>query len=151
MEVLAPPPKNRAPPPVLTVGATVPQSRQIQEAADTVESKNDSGVDYEGSSIIDLSEIKREVKRISNKRALVIASRLSGKNQDDELRNSEKTLSRAEAELARVRSMKLKNPTEKVSSILIDNGWMTTMDVLRQKLENLRTVSKDEVSLLLFA
>lgn len=93
----------------------------------------------------DINEIKRDVKRLSNKRALVIASRLSGTHQDDELKRSEKTLSRTEAEIARIKSLKLKSASEKVSSILIDSGSLMFLESLRQKLESLRIEMKESI------
>lgn len=49
----------------------------------------------------EVSDVKREIKRLSNKRALMTASRLAGSSQDDELKACEKTCTRAEAEIAR--------------------------------------------------
>jgi hypothetical protein len=140
-----PPPgnKNRAPPASVPITIT-PSSGSVPVLTALAASK-ESNSEEEPLSAIDINEIKRDVKRISNRRALVIASRLSGNNQDTGLKNSEKMVTRTEAEIARLRSIKLKNPAEKVSSILIENGAMMMMDSLRQKLENLRNDTKEDV------
>lgn len=135
--------KNRAPPPSAPLAAT-PSAGSIPVST-APEFSNETNNEEGSLSAIDVNEIKRDVKRISNRRALVIASRLSGNNQDSGLKNSEKMVTRAEAEIARMRSIKLKNPAEKVSSVLIENGAMMTLDSLRQKLESLRNDSKDDV------
>jgi len=48
---------------------------------------------------VDISSLKKELKRISNQRALLIASRLSGSNQDVDLKLSELRLVKVDHEL----------------------------------------------------
>jgi len=72
----------------------------------------------------DISSLKREIKRISNKRDVVIASRLSGDQQDFNLRTFEKELIRSEAELSRIRLLQSKviyrgNETRMLIAMLI--------------------------------
>ena len=70
---------------------------------------------------------------------------MAGNSQDAALRQSEKDFSRAEAEIARIKSLRLKTPNEKVSSILVDNGSLMVLEALRSKLEKLKAETKEEV------
>ena len=84
-------------------------------ATDAAPSTNDLSLD-------DISGIKKDLKRLSNRRAVVIAGRLSGDHQDKDLKSFEKSLSRTEAEISRLRSIPAKGQTCKISSVLVDNG-----------------------------
>ena len=130
--------QSRATVAAMNVQGHVQLQQQRQEGMSTLDSSADM-------SVTEVNETKREIKRISNKRALMTASRLAGSSQDEMLRLSEKSLSRAEAELARVKSIKPKSANDKVSSILIDNGSMMLLESLRCKLETLKTETRDEI------
>ena len=95
----------------------------------------------------DISEIKKTLKRILNKRAIAVAARLSGTNQDPDLKEHEKNLSKAEAELARLRVQKQQSSSTTISSssILVDGGNKMPVDKLIQKLENLKIESKEQI------
>lgn len=54
----------------------------------------------------DISEIKKQIKRISNKRAIIIAGKFSGAGQDPSLKKLTRSLELAEADLARCQSLK---------------------------------------------
>ena len=70
----------------------------------------------------EISEMKKALKRLSNKRAMTIASLLSGSGQDPVLKEFEKLSSQADAEIARVsfQKQRSKNPvSERSSSVLL--------------------------------
>ena len=85
----------------------------------------------------EISDIKRQIKRIENKRAVKVAARLSGSAQDPDLKKAEKLESKAESELSRMRGLR-PAPGAKVSSLLIEGGAMLPIDYLLPRLEDLR-------------
>jgi ribosomal protein S6 len=99
------------------------------------------------------TEMKRNIKRLQNRRAVAIANLLSGPSQDPALKSAEKTLIKAEAELSRVKgtvgatggSASRVTMGKQVSSVLIDSGSMMDPDVLVRKLEQLRADSKLQI------
>ena len=96
----------------------------------------------------EISEMKKTLRRISNKRAIYVASKLSGNNQDQELKDGEKLASWADAEVARLRLQKQKSKApsaEKGSSMLIENGILMLVDKVVAKLEDLRNEAKEQV------
>ncbi len=102
-----------------------------------------------------ISELKKELKRLSNKRALVIAERISGRKQDTILSTWETQLKNIDAEVNRLKKTKvpataaLSKDTclDKFSSYLIDNGQQSSFDRLMARLEKLKNETKDQVSL----
>ena len=94
----------------------------------------------------EITEMKRELKRISNKRALYVAAKLSGTNQDAALRESEKLTTWTDAEMARLRQQKQKSKTpatERGSSMLIEEGILMNIDKVIAKLDELRNEAKE--------
>lgn len=110
----------------------------------------------------EISELKSQLKRISTKRAVAIANRLSAgsEQQDEELKQAEKLNLRIEAELQRVGSLALRSAKQQgmvninhnnVSSVLIDSGnAMFTVESLKAKLTALKERTKGEVSFMCF-
>ena len=96
----------------------------------------------------DISDIKKLLKRILNKRAIAVAARLSGTNQDPDLKEHEKNTSKVEAELARLRVQKVNSPNVQTSSVLIDGGVKMPIDRLMQRLENLKSESKEQIRII---
>lgn len=99
---------------------------------------------------VDISELKKQMKRIQNKRAIFVAGKLSGKSMDPLLKQSETSLKAIEAEISFFKSMINKTePTYKneVSSAFVDlgsDGKIEAETVLRQ-LEAIRVDIKDDV------
>jgi tetratricopeptide (TPR) repeat protein len=151
-KVIIPPPKFVPPPPARppVKRPLTPEQIQPQHKPDD---DNDSDSDDEPiiASPAEISELKKEVTRISNKRAMIIASKLSGSGQDINLKNYEKIVGQTDAELARLgmQKQRSKNPSgEKGSSILIEDG--TKMQLLRliSELEQRRSNAKEEIKLI---
>ena len=107
----------------------------------------------------EISELKKELKRIANRRAIEIASKLSAdsEKQDTELKLSEKMLIKIDLELQRLNGV-ANNGTvstkqtgfvninnNNTSSMLIDGGKMYTSDYLRNQLNVLKENTKEEV------
>jgi len=107
----------------------------------------------------EISELKGQLKRISTKRAVAIANRLSAgsEQQDEELKKAEKLNLRIDAELQRVGSLGLKSAKQQgfvninhsnVSSVLIESGnTMFSVESLKSKLTALKERTKTEVRL----
>ena len=98
----------------------------------------------------EISEMKKTLRRISNKRAIYVAAKLSGGSQDGMLKDSEKLASWTEAETSRLRQQKQKSKapaTEKGSSMLIENGALMMVDKVIAKLEELRSEAKEQIRL----
>jgi hypothetical protein len=105
----------------------------------------------------EISELKSQLKRISTKRAVAIANRLSAgsEQQDEELRKAEKLNTRIDTELQRVGQLGLKGAKQQgfvninhnnVSSVLVDSGnTMFTVEALKSKLMALKERTKNEV------
>ena len=98
----------------------------------------------------DISSLKRDIKRISNKRAVVIATRLSGDQQDPNLKMFEREIIRAETELSRIRLLQSKGSTGKASSILVDNGGMMSLETLKHSLECIKSDLKEKVHIFVY-
>ena len=82
---------------------------------------------------------------------MLIAARLSGSGQDKELKETEKSVSQADAELARISVQKQRSKmlgAEKASSLLVDDGASMPIARLQAELEQLRSVSKEEIKVL---
>lgn len=134
-----PPPPPRKPPVKLeTAMELVPQPRPAEpESTPRVVATQ-----------AEISEMKKDLRRISNKRAIYVASKLSGANQDPALKESEKLASWTDAEMARLRQQQQKSKTpstERGSSLLIDNGILMGIEKVVAKLEILRTDAKDQI------
>lgn len=102
----------------------------------------------------EMNELKREVKRISNRRAMAIANRLSGDGQDESLKNWESQVRKIENELDRLRLRAMPNSSilvsangdKKMSSLLVDRGQLMPAEKLRVRLETMKNEIKDQVS-----
>ena len=108
----------------------------------------------------EISELKKELKRIANRRAIEIASKLSADSdrQDSELRASEKLVIKIDLELQRLsggggggggasskQSGFANINNNNASSMLIDGGKMYTGDYIRGQLGRLREETKEQV------
>ncbi len=100
-----------------------------------------------------ISALKNDLKRLVNQRAMAVASKLSGSQQDEQLRACEGKLARIEAEIAQFKAQLLKGETKlNVDSIqsefLVLNPSATafTIDALVGRLEGYRSSTKDKVS-----
>lgn len=106
--------------------------------------------------------LKKNIKKLQNRRAVAIANLLSGPSQDPALKVAEKMVIKTEAELSRLKDLKSSSNSHTsssstasgkygggklVSSVLIDNGAMMDNDTLVKKLETLRMESKQQVCL----
>jgi len=90
---------------------------------------------------VDIGELKRKIKRISNKRAVAVAARLSGEQKDITLKEHEKAMHQCDAEIARVRLLKGRGGGTS-SSMLIDGGAMKSHDALIAALSSLKADKK---------
>ena len=153
----APPPKY-VPPPPPKAPARKDQELKPQKSLDSVEIKvetrnkeqneEDNTEEEQPVSQSEINELKKEITRISNKRAMLIAAKLSGSGQDQSLKDCEKTVSQADAELARLSVQKQRSKAlgaEKASSLLVDGGVSMPLARLQSELEQLRSIAKDEV------
>ena len=98
-----------------------------------------------------ISQIKRDLKRISNKRAMLIAGRLSGIGQDSDLKEREKVLTQADAEIARLSVQKQKSKSlskEKASSVIVDGGQSMPIEKVLFELEEKKKNAKNDIKLL---
>ena len=93
-----------------------------------------------------ISDMKKELKRLSNRRALAIAARLSGPSQDRALADLNSKLNALESDLSRVKQMKQKSASM-ASSKLIDGGSSLPIESLLTKLDALKVDVKDKVRL----
>ena len=105
--------------------------------------------------LINLSDYKKDLKRILNKRALAIASQLNGDFQDEALRDHEQHLSKVEQELSYYRNVKSKGIKENISiSEVLEHAVKSQdLDDTIYRLDLMRTELKDKVKsiLILFA
>lgn len=96
-----------------------------------------------------ISEMKKELVRLQNKRAVVIASRLSGINQDIELKKCESNCIEVETEITSIRQLKNTNISTVsgllVSSIRVENGKKFPIDQLLLRLEKIKLEWKEQV------
>lgn len=100
-----------------------------------------------------ISALKNDLKRLVNQRAMAVASKLSGSQQDEQLRACEGKLARIEAEIAQFKALLLKGETKlSIDSIqsefLVLNPSATAfaIDALISRLEGYRSSAKDKVS-----
>ena len=104
-------------------------------------------------SLEDISELKKELKRLINKRSIFVATRLSGANQDNELKTCDVNTNKLDAEIAVVKAMKSRGertvPADKYRSEFITlhaHQAPHSPDSVIAKLESVRTQIKDQVS-----
>jgi hypothetical protein len=99
----------------------------------------------------ELSELKKHMNGIINRRAMIISSRYEGANQDDKLRQLSANSTQLEQEIFRLQTLNKKNKSGKVihsSSPLIENNSMMTVDKLLLKLNKELENTKEKVELL---
>ena len=113
-------PLNRAPPPMNDIILIDPSANEI-------------------------SELKRDLKRLLNRKAMVIAAKLSGPEADPELKENEKFVSKLDVELSRLRLVKAANPNTPASSVLLLGSGMMTVEKLVSKLETLKNETKEKI------
>lgn len=97
-----------------------------------------------------ISEMKNDLKRLMNKRALVVASRLSGPTQDSTLKDLHSHLQTVEAEYNRIKLQKQKSSSvksEKASSKLVENALLIGIEKLLSKLDSIKTETKEQLRL----
>jgi hypothetical protein len=82
--------------------------------------------------------LKHTLKQLQNKRATMIASKLSGAFQDTQLKKDETYLKRIDAEVVRLRYIQQKNQAQLVSSLLIENGVLIGVEKVISKLEYMK-------------
>eukprot|EP01041_Mallomonas_annulata_P008774 gene8774-18148_t len=113
---------------------------------------NDKEQEFENSSndiikqytTTEISDMKKELNRLTNKRSLVIASRLSGASKDTELKELETKNIAVDSEISILRQQKTVSIHTEKSSIYIDNGSIMPIDKLITKLERLKLALKDQ-------
>ena len=91
--------------------------------------------------VADIGEIKKKIKRLSNKRAVAVASRMSGNGKDTLLKEHEKTMHQADAEMNRVRLLKGRGGNS-TSSVLVEGGAMMSHDALIEYLTEIKAENK---------
>ncbi len=101
----------------------------------------------------EISEMKKEIKRLVNKRAIYVASKLSGTGQDITLKACDIKCNKIDAELAVIKGVI--NRTEAGIKVVqtggfrsefVENSFMMSPESVARELEGLRTAIKDEVS-----
>ncbi len=104
--------------------------------------------------LTDFSDMKKKLKRIANKRSLVIASKLSGDDQDAELRKHGRALELLEADLSRCRGAQQRGNTRIEAGELKTKKSSTShassalrIDAVLQELEDERSHLKEQVTL----
>ena len=107
--IVVPPPPLRPPKDIDTVISNNINEISLNAYNQSVEHK---------STDIDINEYKKELKRIQNRRAIFIASKLSGDSQDSNLKESENTLKRLESEISKFRIMQSR---DNIDGIHINN------------------------------
>jgi hypothetical protein len=111
------------------LGATDSISTTEIPQNDTVE--NTQSVDQQA--IATISELKKDLKRLSNKRAIYIAARMSGLSQDENLRDLEGKLAKIEDDIMKRKSAYQKGD-ELISSSTGDTGSRSKKNVSLQSL-----------------
>jgi len=147
----APPPKFVPPPPKAPPAKASPAKVQVAPSVQEIYNSDDEYEDVQPVSQSEINELKKEITRISNKRAMLIAARLSGSGQDKDLKEAEKNVSQADAELARISVQKQRSKVlgaEKASSLLVESGASMPIARLQGELEQLRSISKEEIKML---
>jgi hypothetical protein len=89
----------------------------------------------------------KQNKLIEKKKEILIASRLHGNHQDQELKQSERLLNQLDMEITRLRlqQQSMKKSTITVSSVLIDSGQLMPLNTLKNKIELLKKQTKEKV------
>lgn len=96
----------------------------------------------------ELSEIKKHLNNVVNRRAIVISSRYEGDNQDEKLNQLNTLSNQIEQELKRIQNLSKKNKTDKViqsSSQLIENNTKMSVDNLISKLNKALESTKEKI------
>ncbi len=98
----------------------------------------------------DISELKKELKRQINKRAIYVATKLSGVNQDSDLRACDSKANRVDAEIAALKTLKssgaVKLPaTHRSEFISPQHLYNVSPESLIASLELVRAEIKDQV------
>ena len=96
----------------------------------------------------ELSEIKKHLNNIINRRAIVISSRYEGDNQDEKLHQLTNLMNQIEQESIRIQNLSKRNKSDKViqsSSILVDNNAKMSTDSLMKKLNRELETTKEKV------
>jgi hypothetical protein len=135
---------NTAPPEVPVV--EVPTNRKAEGTVGGVVNEENAAKHSSRQFLSDAeaNQLKKNIKKLQNRRAVAIANLLSGPAQDPTLKQLEKMLIKADTELSRVNGLAVKSGKQ-VSSVIIDNGAMMDCDTLLKKLEQLRLDSKQKV------
>ena len=149
-DIMEKPPKYVPPPPPRRPPGAPPRPRSPAQEKPQQRAEESSG-DEEDLVVIsqsEISEMKKSLKRMSNKRAMTIAARLSGSGQDPVLKEYEKMANQAEAEIARLNFQKQRSKapsSEKASSVLLESTKTMSVDKLLVMLENMRANAKEDV------
>ena len=95
----------------------------------------------------EISELKKQLKRIANKRAIAIASKLSSgaDGQDEALKAAEKLSTKIDMEMQRLSGSTKQSSGNSVSSMLVESGAMHSKDELKEKLLALKEKTKEQV------
>lgn len=95
----------------------------------------------------ELSEIKKHMNNLINRRAMVISSRYEGANQDEKLRKLGSYIDQIEQEISRVQNAMKKNRNGKThtSSALVENNSMMPAEKLLAKLSKELESTKEKV------
>lgn len=161
-----PPPSSTPPAPVVIPKAKTPSPIKIPTPipspvkeevpvfqVEIVGVQDGSSIDRLESTVVNQEEInviKRQIKRLLNKRAIGIAACLSGAGQDKLLKDSEKRLCGVEVEYKRVsapvsESMKKRGLSNSFSSMLVSSGAMMSKDKLLSRLNDMKVQLKEDV------
>ena len=100
-----------------------------------------------------ISALKNDLKRLVNQRAMAVASKLSGSQQDEQLKVCEARLARIEAEATQFKALlqkgETKLPAESIQSeflVLNPGAASFAIDALISRLDGYRSSTKDKVS-----
>jgi hypothetical protein len=118
-------------------------------ANDPLNSKTEQMKKEERIRTTELSEIKKHMNGIINRRAMIISSRYEGVNQDEKLRQLNSLTAQLEQEINRLQTQNKKNKSGKVihsSSPLIENNSMMSTEKLLLKLNKELENAKEKVS-----
>ena len=99
-----------------------------------------------------ISNLKKELKRLINQRAMYVASKLSGSLQDENLKNEEMKLTRIDNEISKFRLLQQKGENklhiDNINSeflVLNPNNKEFSIESLVNRLEGYRSSAKDKV------
>eukprot|EP01038_Epipyxis_sp_PR26KG_P011741 gene11741-15711_t len=152
---------NRVIPQVnLASNKTIPLPSPLPQQNEEIKSSlnNSTIVDDDSiSEVVDINGLKKQLKRIQNKRAMYVASKLSGDSQDEMLKSCEKILVKVENELMSFRLMKQQKgnvelDVMRLQSDLIDfdqiHSSVISIDQIIHQLDSLRNDCKEQVRLI---